>query len=72
MILMSNIEQIDMPNPDHFSIITKDDKVIVSAKKKISEGVTQEVGFVMDRAVFNTNPPETTKTKTLYGRKKIR
>ena len=72
MILMSNIEQIDMQNPDHFSIITKDDKVIVSAKKKISEGLTQEVGFVMDRAVFNTNPPETTKTKGLYGRKKIR
>tara|TARA_R100001443_G_scaffold38522_1_gene52022 strand:+ start:293 stop:502 length:210 start_codon:yes stop_codon:yes gene_type:complete len=69
---MSNIEQIDMQNPDHFSIITKDDKVIVSAKKKISEGLTQEVGFVMDRAVFNTNPPETTKTKGLYGRKKIR
>ena len=61
-----------MQNPDHFSIITKDDKVIVTAKKKISEGVTQEVGFVMDRSVFNTNPPETTKTKGLYGRKKIR
>ena len=61
-----------MQNPDHFSIITKDDKVIVTAKKKISEGLTQEVGFVMDRAVFNTNPPETTKTKGLYGRKKIR
>ena len=69
---MSNIEQIDMQNPDHFSIITKDDKVIVSAKKKISEGLTQEVGFVLDRAVFNTNPPETTKAKALYGRKKIR
>ena len=37
-------EQIDIKNPDHVTIITKDDSIFFSVKKT-ENGVVQEFGF---------------------------
>ena len=43
-----NLHQVDIPNPDHASIITRGDKTIVSIKKTIAPGVVHEFGFTFD------------------------
>lgn len=46
-----SIHQIDVPSPDHASIITRGYKTIVSIKKTIAPGVTQEFGITLEPQV---------------------
>ena len=43
-----DLHQIDVPFPDHGSVITHGNKTIVSIKKTLSPGVIQEFGFNFD------------------------
>ncbi len=45
------IHQIDVPSPDHASIITRGDKTIISIVKHIAPGVTQEFGVTLEPQV---------------------
>lgn len=43
-----DLHQVDIPHPDHASIITHGDKTIVSIKKTVAPGVVHEFGFTFD------------------------
>ena len=50
---MESLSQIDVANPDHISVITKEGKVTISVVK---DGASVTLGFPI-KDVFNTKPP---------------
>ena len=50
---MEALSQLDVTNPDHVSVITRDGKLTVSVMK---DGASVTLGFPI-REIFNTNPP---------------
>jgi hypothetical protein len=50
---MEPLSQLDVQNPDHISVITRDGKITVSVTK---DGASVTMGFPI-RNVFNTTPP---------------
>lgn len=50
---MEALSQLDVQNPDHVSVITRDGKVTVSVVK---DGTSVTLGFPVSNPVFNTTP----------------
>jgi hypothetical protein len=50
---MEALSQLDVTNPDHVSVITRDNKVTVSVVK---DGTSVTLGFQLKDAIFNTTP----------------
>jgi hypothetical protein len=50
---MELIDQIDIANPDHISVITRVNKVIISVKK---DGAQLTVSFPIKDQHFDSNP----------------
>ena len=50
---MEALSQLDVQNPDHVSVITRDGKVTVSV---IKDGTSVTLGFPIKNAVFDTTP----------------
>jgi hypothetical protein len=50
---MELLSQLDVANPDHVSVITKQGRVVISVRK---DGADVTVGFPIDGKVFNTTP----------------
>lgn len=56
---MEALSQLDVQNPDHVSVITRDGRVTISVVK---EGTSVTLGFQIKNSIFNTSPllPPTT------------
>lgn len=50
---MEALSQLDVINPDHVSVITRDGKVTISV---IKDGTSVTLGFPLKSQVFNTTP----------------
>ena len=50
---MELLSQLDVANPDHVSVITREGRVVISVRK---DGADVTVGFPINNAVFNTSP----------------
>ena len=50
---MEALSQLDVTNPDHVSVITRDNKVTVSVVK---DGTSVTLGFQLKDTIFNTTP----------------
>jgi len=50
---MELLSQLDVANPDHVSVITKEGRVIISVRK---DGADVTVGFPVHSRVFDTTP----------------
>lgn len=50
---MEALSQLDVSNPDHVSVITRDGKVTVSVLK---DGTSVTLGFPINKSVFDTTP----------------
>ena len=50
---MELLSQLDVQNPDHVSIITRENRVIISVRK---DGADVTVGFPLNEKVFDTTP----------------
>jgi hypothetical protein len=50
---MEALSQLDVQNPDHVSVITRDGKVTVSV---IKDGTSVTLGFPIKNSVFDTTP----------------
>ena len=50
---MESISQLDVANPDHVSVITRDGRVTVSV---IKDGTSVTLGFQTKEDIFNTTP----------------
>lgn len=51
--LMETLSQLDVQNPDHISVITRDGKVTVSV---IKDGTSVTLGFPIKNTMFDTTP----------------
>ena len=61
-----DLQQVDVPFPDHASVITHGDKTIVSIKKTLAPGVVQEFGFtfIMAKCFLCSHHSKELKVKT--------
>lgn len=50
---MELLSQLDVQNPDHVSIITRENRVIISVRK---DGSDVTLGFPLNEKVFDTTP----------------
>jgi hypothetical protein len=50
---MEALSQLDIQNPDHISVITRDSRVTISVVK---DGTSVTLGFPIKNAVFDTTP----------------
>lgn len=50
---MELLSQLDVANPDHVSVITREGRVIISVRK---DGADVTVGFPVNTSVLNTSP----------------
>lgn len=50
---MELLSQLDVQNPDHVSVITREGRVIISVRK---DGADVTVGFPINTQVFDTTP----------------
>lgn len=51
---MELLSQLDVHNPDHVSVITREGRVVISVRK---DGADVTVGFPVDTKIFNTSTP---------------
>lgn len=61
---MELLSQLDVQNPDHVSVITRENRVIISVRK---DGADVTVGFPINARVFDTTPrPAMQQTVTVH------
>lgn len=61
---MEALSQLDVQNPDHISVITRDGRVTISVLK---DGTSVTLGFQLKNSVFNTSPLPIDTTSTRKG-----